>query len=87
MADEQDRRADGGGPPEDLGAPIAELRLLDEAPSAGFLGRLLGSLRRRDLSSQLVTLSWDGFGTVLLEFLNVIFSSFDPSARKNGGSD
>ena len=87
MADEQDRRDDGGGAPEDLGAPIEELRLLDEAPSSGFLGRLLGSLRRRDLSSQLVTLSWDGLTAVLLEYLNVIFSAFDPSARKKGGSD
>ena len=87
MADEQDRRDDDGGTPEDLGAPIAELRLLDEAPSSGFLGRLLGSLRRRDLSSQIVTLSWDGFGTVVLEFVKVIFSAFEPSARKKGGSD
>ena len=65
---------------EDLGDPIAELRGFEELPSPGFQGRVVRSLRRRDLSSQLVTLSWTGLGQVFLELLNMVFSLFEPGA-------
>ena len=68
----------------DLGEPIAELRELVEDPPTGFIGRLLNSLRRRDLSSQLVSFSWNGLGTVLFEFIQMIFSIFDTNPRDRG---
>lgn len=71
----------------DLGDPIDELRDLGEDPAPGFLGRLRNTLRRRDLSSQLVTLSWNGLGAVLLEFLQAVFSIFDTNPRDRGGQD
>ena len=72
---------------EDLGAPIEELRTLEELPSSGSLSRLLNGLRRRDLNSQLVILSWSGLGTVALEFIRVVFSVFDSSPPDRGDSD
>jgi len=83
MADENDV------PPEeleDLGEPIAELRTLAEEPTPGFVFRLVNSLRRRDLSSQLATLSWIGLGAVLVEFIRMIFSFLD-NPQDRGGSD
>lgn len=74
MADEDEARADFDT--EDLGEPIAELRELEEIPDRGFVGRLMNSLRRRDLSSQVATLSWNGLGAVLLEFLKIMFAGF-----------
>ena len=62
----------------DLGAPIEELRLLDEVPSRGFVSRIRNRLRRRALSSQMVTLSWTGLATVMLEFFRMIFSLVEP---------
>lgn len=85
MTDEQEVPDDADL--NDLGEPIAELRDLGEDPRAGFVGRLLNSLRRRDLSSQLVTLSWNGLGAVLLEFMQAIFSVLDTNPRDQGGQD
>jgi len=73
--------------PEDLGEPIEELRLLDEVPSTGFATRLRNALRRRNLSSQMVTLSWTGLGTVILEFFQVMFSIFETNERDEGGEE
>ena len=83
MADEGDEMDDAT---VDMGEPIEELRLFEEAPSPGFLGRLLGALRRKDLSSQLATLSWTGFGVVVLEYLKMLFSIFETDPGDRGGS-
>ena len=72
---------------EDLGQPIEELRTLEELPSSGFLSQLLNLVRRRDLNSQLVTLSWSGLGTVVLEYTRMLFSIFDSSPHDRGDSD
>lgn len=75
------------GDDADLGEPIAELRDLEEVPSAGFLGRLRNSLRRRALGAQVATLSWTGLATVVVEFIRVIFSIFETNQRDEGGAD
>lgn len=79
--------ADQGSDPgadEDLGEPIAELRGFEEAPSVGFLGRVVRSLRRRSLGSQLATLSWTAMGEVFLEFLKLIHSMFQSGRTDQG---
>ena len=72
---------------EDLGEPIAELRQLAEAPSAGFLGRVRASLRRREIGSHLVSLGWSGLGTVVLEFVRMIHALFQDKPNDRGGSN
>ena len=80
--------ADSDGVPpdvdEDLGEPIAELSGYEERPSGGFLGRVVRSLQRRTLGSQLATLTWTAMGEVFLEFLKVIHSLFQ-SGRPDQG--
>lgn len=72
---------------DDLGDPIEELAEYTVTPSAGFLGRLRNTLRRRDLGSQVATLSWTGLGTVVLEFFRMIFSIVEPDDHGEGESD
>ncbi len=79
MADQQDDDF-----VEDMGEPIDALRDLSVDPSDGFLGRLRNTLRRRDLSSQVATLSWTGFGAVALEFFRMIFSMLEPPVDGEG---
>ena len=71
----------------DLGEPIEELRLLEELPSVSFVARLRNSLQRRALGSQMVTLSWTGLATVMLEFFRMMFSAIEPDQRDEGGAD
>lgn len=85
MADDE-RDLDGDGP-DDLGEPIAELRDFQAEPPSGFVHRLLNTLRRRDLSKQFVSMGWTGFAAVLLEFVKMIFSVFEPSPQDDGGAD
>ncbi len=75
------------GDPDDLGEPIAELRELEEIPSEGFVGRLMNTLRRRDLSSQLATLSWSGLAAVAMEFLQILFSAFSTNGEGEKGEE
>ena len=79
MPDEDDALLD-----EDLGDPIAELRDLQEPVSAGFMGRVVRSLRRRSLGSQLATLSWTAMGEVFLEFIKVIHTLLQPRNSDQG---
>jgi hypothetical protein len=72
---------------EALGSPIGELAQFREPPSPGFVHRLLDSLRRRDLSSQLATLGWTGLGSVFVEYIKLIFSVFDANTDSRGGSE
>ena len=90
-AEDTDPHDEGGsgaeGGVDDLGQPIEELRAFREAPPPGFLGRVVRSLRRRSLGSQLATLSWNGIGQVVLEFLTMIFSLFESSDGDQGETD
>ncbi len=65
----------GPGPQDpaepEMGAPIGELAELREPASAGFFGRIRGSIDRRRLGSELTDLSWQGLLTVLLEFVDL----------------
>ena len=70
---------------EDMGEPVEELRMLAEDPTGGFLARLRGAIRRRDLSAQIAGLGWGGLGTVFMEFLEIVFSVFDTTHRDEGG--
>lgn len=73
------------GAEEDLGEPVSELRDYVEPPSPAFLGRVLGSVRRRSLGSQFATFVWSALGEALIEFLCMIHSLFesgDPDRRE-----
>lgn len=85
MADE--RPDEVGEGLDDLGEPIEALRDYTIEPSAGFVSRLRNTLRRRDLGSQVATLSWTGLGTVVLEFFRMIFSIVDPDDGGEGETD
>lgn len=80
MADDQEPPLDD----DDLGAPVAELRDFEEAPASGFLDRVVRRLRRRALGGQLMTLAWTGFGQVVLEFLRIVYSFFEPRRPDRG---
>lgn len=71
----------------DLGSPVDELRGYEETAPAGFVGRLVRSLSRRRLGSQVATLSWLGLGQVMLEFLKMIHSLFQASGTDEGETD
>ncbi len=73
--------------PDDLGDPIEELALLDDEPAPGFLGRLLGRLRRRELGAQLTAFGWSGLAEVVIEFIRMVASLFETRPRDQGGSD
>lgn len=72
---------------EDLGEPIEALRGYDEDVGLGFVDRVLGSLRRRTLSSHVATLIWSGTGEAVREFLELIYSLFGPHNQGRGDSD
>lgn len=68
------------GPTEDddeLGAPIAPLAGLDQAPSDAFMGKVRGSIRRRQLAGEAAELSWTGVAAVLLEYLELVFGALN----------
>lgn len=60
---------------DDLGAPIAPLAGLDQEPSEAFIGKVRGSIRRRQLAGEAAELSWTGLATVLLEYLELVFGA------------
>ena len=82
---EDESRVEEGGNPEDLGEPILELRELEEDPSAGFLGRVLSSLRRRSLVGQMATMAWTASAQAFFEFLGMFFSSLIPGDPQEEG--
>ncbi len=86
MADETETPFEDGSL-EDMGDPIAELHDFEEPASAGFLGRVVGSLRRRKLGSEMATLSWSGFGQVFLEFMKMVQSLFPSPGPDEGETD
>ncbi len=63
---------------EDLGEPIAELKVMEEEASGGFLGRVLSALHRRSLVGHMATMAWTASAQALFEFLGMIFSVFEP---------
>ena len=90
MADDQDftepAEEEGGEPlsEDEMGEPVTELRDLSVEPGAGFLDRLIRSLRRRALGRQLTTLVWSGFAEVFLEFLKAIHALLQPDEKGRG---
>jgi hypothetical protein len=82
-----DRGAEANAEPEDLGDPILELRSLEEEVSEGFMARVLSSLRRRSLVSQMATMVWTASAQAFFEFIGMFFSLFDPGRSTRGGSD
>jgi hypothetical protein len=84
MAEEADDLEDGDEDLDDLGAPIEELRDLAAIPSPGFFNRIRGSLRRRSLGSQLASLGWSGVGTVVFEFMQMIYALFQDKPTHRG---
>lgn len=64
--------------PEDLGEPIEELRLLDEDPPEGFLGRVRGNIQRRLFAGHVVDFGLRPLGEMLLEYVVMIVSVISP---------
>ena len=71
---------------DDLGAPITELLELDEIAPEGFLGRVVSSIRRRRLASQVATFSWTGFGVVFAELLQILHGFLGAATDEGGRS-
>jgi hypothetical protein len=71
-------------PGEDLGAPIQELKDLEVEASPRLMQRVLGSLRRRQLSAHLLTFSWSVLAAVAVEFLTMIHSLFGSTRDEPG---
>ncbi len=57
---------------DDLGLPIAELLDFEVEPDPGLVSRVVGSIRRRDLTSQFATLWWSGVAEMFLEIVRLI---------------
>jgi hypothetical protein len=66
-----DANGDAASPDQDLGEPIAELAALQEAVPERFAQRIIGAVRRRQLTSEFVGLWWTGLGRALLEFIGL----------------
>ena len=69
---------------DDLGEPVAELRLLRDDVPAGFLDRIRNSIHRRSLAGDLTRFSIWAPATVFLEFLA---SLFDALGRPGGNEN
>ena len=86
-------RTNGGGVgpnasrDEDLGPPIAELATMREPAPDGFVGRVVGSIRRRDLTSELATLWWTGLGEVFVEIIRLVSGLVRTSDHREGGTE
>jgi hypothetical protein len=66
-----DTTSGAGSPEQDLGDPIAELATLQEVPPERFAQRVIGSVRRRQLTSDLLGLWWTGLGQALMEIIRL----------------
>ena len=71
----------------DLGAPVRALADLREPPPRGFAGRVVGSLRRRHLASQLTSLWWTGLGEVFLELIRLVTGLVSHPDPTDGGDE
>lgn len=71
---------------EDLDEPIRSLAELREQPGPDFLERIRSRIDRRETASHLVTLSWLGLATVLVEFAWLAGSAFGSKDTSNGDS-
>ena len=78
---------DGDRPPEEFerDEPVAEIRELALAPSAGFADRLRRRIERQETSNHALWFSWHLPGAVLIAFLDMVFSLFGISPRDGGG--
>ncbi|MBK6683561.1 MAG: hypothetical protein IPG45_03745 [Deltaproteobacteria bacterium] len=72
---------------DELGPPIAPLAGLDQEPSEAFMGRVRGSIRRRQLAGEAAELSWTGMGAVLLEYLELVFGALRTREGDREGED
>lgn len=72
---------------DELGPPIAPLAGLDQEPSEAFMGRVRGSIRRRQLAGEAAELSWTGMGAVLLEYLELVFGALRTGEGDREGED
>lgn len=66
-----DTTGGAGSPEQDLGEPIVELATLQELPPERFAQRVIGSLRRRQLTSDFLWLWWTGLAQALLEIIRL----------------
>ena len=73
--------------PEDLGEPIDELRLLDEDPPEGFLGRVRGNIQRRLFAGHVIDFGLRPLGEILLQYLVMIVSVFSTEKPTDERSD
>jgi len=70
------------------GQPVEELRLLEQRPRRGFLGRIHRSIQRREFAGALIDASWSAWSTALLEYLRflleLVFGSEDTKRGESG---
>lgn len=68
---------------QELGPPVAELAMLTEEPTEGFLARVKSAIERRRLGSHATSLAWHGVILVALELVAALFSSSRTPARED----
>lgn len=69
---------------EEMGRPVTELTELNHEARAGFIGRVISSLGRRTLVSQLATFSWSVVWEAAREILQMAFSLLGIEPSDNG---
>ena len=70
----------------ELGEPIAELADLHADVRPGFVGRVRRRIDRRELTGQLLGLTWSAPAAILLEFLGMVFELLGLGRAPRGGS-
>jgi len=66
------------------GEPIAQLADYEQQHSAALIGRVRNRLHRRLTTNQLASMSWNAPGQAIVEFLDMLFSLFQPAGKKKG---
>ncbi len=68
---------------ESLGPPVTELKLLQEPPAVGFLGRIRNRINRRMLTAETLDLSLHALFKTFIEYLtSMIQALVDPGGTR-----
>lgn len=67
---------------DDLGPPAVELQRLVEPPRPGFVSRLRARIQRREATGHWLDFAVFALGTVLRQFLDLVFSIFPGSSDR-----
>lgn len=75
---------DGAADPDDTGEPIAELAMLAETPSQGFLGRIRNSIERRMFASDAIDFSLMAMFRTFMDYLTAMIDAVASMGHEKG---